>query len=146
VAERTWDVGCRPSRLRELTATVMARSIVAVFVVALLVCACGDSADTIAIDGQRYGGSAIPLVLDGVELVPLGVVEQATNSANIGRPLFALPGVDPDDVVVAQRFNPNSELGPFTTYISQDATGRTLADRGMCPYVPSAPGCEPPPS
>lgn len=109
--------------------------------IAVLALGCGDQGDTIVIDGRQYGGNVVQLDLDGVELIPVGVVEEATVSSRVGLPLFALPGVDPSAVVLAQRKNPTTELGPFITYISGEFTGGTLADVGLCPYAPSSPGC-----
>ena len=109
--------------------------------IAVLALGCGDPGDMIVFDGQRYGGNIVQLDLDGVELIPVGVVEEATVSSHVGRPLFALPGVDPSAVVLFPLQDPTTELGPFITYISGEFTGGTLADVGMCPYAPSSPEC-----
>ncbi len=109
--------------------------------IALLALGCGDFGDTIVIDGQQYGGSSVPLELEGVELIPVGFVEEARNASRVGLPLFALPGVDPSAVVLVPLRHPEPEVSSYITYISDEFTGGTLADVGLCPYIPSSSVC-----
>lgn len=115
---------------------------------AFVTCACGDATDTIVIADQRYSGAEIPLELAGVELIPMGTVVEAANAGRIGLPLFALPGVDPSQVVLARRDGASVELQPFIVYRSLELGDGNLfmLVPELCAYSTSDGACVPAPA
>ena len=109
----------------------------------VIVTACGDQTDSIVINSQRYFGTSIPLEVIHDELTPLGFVGEAAHANRIGLEIYALPGIDPAQVVLVRR-PPDSQLGEYIVYRGGTAAEGNLFEKvpALCEFSPPLEECD----